>query len=63
MARFIPFGYRKTEVGFNEINRVAGTSPMDMAIFQNCSIPTMRLAHDSLERSGFPFGEVIRISK
>tara|TARA_Y100000992_G_scaffold302687_1_gene278384 strand:- start:5127 stop:6299 length:1173 start_codon:yes stop_codon:yes gene_type:complete len=64
---FIPFfeAIEKTEVGFNEINRVAVYLTDGYGDFpKNCSIPTMWLAtHDGLERSGFPFGEVIRISK
>ena len=64
---FIPFfqAIEKTEIGFNEINRVAVYLTDGYGNFpKNCSIPTMWLAtHDGLERSGFPFGEVIRISK
>ena len=64
---FVPFfkAIEKSEVGFNEVNRVAvyltdgyGDFPKD------CTIPTLWLVtHDGLESETFPFGQVIRISK
>ena len=64
---FIPFfdAIEEHDVGFNEVNRVAVYLTDGYGDFpKQCSIPTLWLAtHDGLENKGFPFGQVIRISK